>query len=368
MNCLDVNSPENAYTIFESLNDRGIDLSVLDLLKNHIFREAGQQNQALMQHNWTRMLAHLGDRKSDDFLKVFWTSRYGRIQRGRLFHELKQKYPKRIEVLSLSSELVNVAETYSDLDIADSELWRPYSAAAQEHVRALATLGSLQTHPILLAALESLSPEHMERLLERLVTLIVRYQLIGRGRTGRLEIGAAAVAEGIYSRKYVTPQDIWQQLRSIVPPNEEFELDFITYEERNATRARWLLRELEIEQWRQQHPTRAPQVAPLTDPAKVNLEHILPKNPDSTWDSVKAHDPELVRDYCDRLGNLCLLDKASNKREAARAFQAKAQAVYSKSEFLLTKELSTRYQEWNRQAIEQRQRNLAKLALRRWSL
>jgi hypothetical protein len=355
VNCLDVNSPENAYTIFESLNDRGIDLSVLDLLKNHIFREAGQQNQSLMQRNWTRLLAHLGDGKSDIFLKAFWTSRYGRIQRGRLFHELKQMYPNRTQVLSLSSELANIAETYADLDIADSELWRQYSAASQEHIHALSILGSLQTRPILLAALERFSPEHIERLLDRLLTLIVRYQLIGRGRTGRLEISAAAAAEGIYSKRLLTPQDVWQQLRPIIPPNEEFEQDFIAYEERDATRARWLLRELELERWRQQNPNRGPQVVPLTDPNKVNLEHILPKNPDNSWDLVKAQDADVVRDCCDRFGNLCLLDKASNKKEAARAYQAKAQAVYATSEFLLTKELSTQYQEWNRMAIEERQ-------------
>jgi integrase len=40
---------------------------------------------------------------------------------------------------------------------------------------------------------------------------------------------------------------VWQQLRPIIPPNEEFEQDFIAYEERDATRARWLLRELELE-------------------------------------------------------------------------------------------------------------------------
>ena len=183
-----------------------------------------------------------------------------------------------------------------------------------------------------------------------------------------LEIGAAVVAEGIYSKKLLTPQDVWQQLRPIVPPNEEFEQDFIGYEERNATRARWLLRELDMERWRQQNPSRAPQVAPLTDPDKVNLEHILPKHPDSSWDPVKTQDPDLVRDCCDRLGNLCLLDKASNKREAARNFQTKAQTVYASSEFLLTKELATQYQEWNRETVEKRQRSLAKLGLRRWSL
>lgn len=43
--CLHVASPEYAYIIFESLNDRGIDLSVLDLVKNHIFEKAGTSKE-----------------------------------------------------------------------------------------------------------------------------------------------------------------------------------------------------------------------------------------------------------------------------------------------------------------------------------
>lgn len=55
VNCLDVSAPENAYTIFESLNDRGIDLSVLDLLKNHLLRGAGT-NEAVILSNWSKMV------------------------------------------------------------------------------------------------------------------------------------------------------------------------------------------------------------------------------------------------------------------------------------------------------------------------
>lgn len=55
VNCLDVSAPENAYTIFESLNDRGIDLSVLDLLKNHLLRGT-PSNEAVILSNWTKMV------------------------------------------------------------------------------------------------------------------------------------------------------------------------------------------------------------------------------------------------------------------------------------------------------------------------
>ncbi len=41
--CMDVSSTDNAYVIFEALNDRGVDLSVLDLVKNYIFSKAGKR-------------------------------------------------------------------------------------------------------------------------------------------------------------------------------------------------------------------------------------------------------------------------------------------------------------------------------------
>ena len=42
-------------------------------------------------------------------------------------------------------------------------------------------------------------PHQMERLLRMLETIIVRYQLIGGGRTGRLEIVCARVAQAIFA-------------------------------------------------------------------------------------------------------------------------------------------------------------------------
>jgi hypothetical protein len=260
-----------------------------------------------------------------------------------------------------------VAETYANLEVADSDLWRRYSVASQEAVRALALLEGGQTHPILLAALERYSEGEMDILLQRLVTLILRYQLIGRGRTGRLEIKAAAVASGIYNRKLKGAKAVWEELKTILPPNDEFKQDFGKYEERRAPRARWLLRELELQEWKKRNPGKGVQTGPLVDPEKVNLEHVLPRNPDSSWGVVLKSDPVLVDECCNRLGNMCLLDKPTNKKQAARAFPDKATA-YRQSEFLLTRGIQEKCLEWNRAAIEKRQSRLAELALLAWSL
>ncbi|MEQ6889397.1 DUF262 domain-containing HNH endonuclease family protein [Halomonas sp. CS7] len=364
VNCLDVSAPENAYTIFESLNDRGIDLSVLDLLKNHLLREAGNK-EAVILSNWTKMISTIGDRKGDDFLKAFWTSRFGRIQRGRLFKELKSKYSSKTEVAQLSNDLARVADCYGNLEISDSDLWRRYSETTRTNIEALILLGAKQTHPILLSAIEKLSVTDVEKLTSYLVTVILRYQLIGRGRTGKLEIQSAAIASNIWSGKLKSAHAVWENLKAILPADEEFLEDFSRYAETKSARARWILRELEIQKWKNCNPGKSLQSEPVKDPSFVNLEHILPKNPSQDWADVISSDKEFITDCLNRLGNLCLLDKPNNKKEASGSYENKC-ITYKSSEFILTREVSEKHPHWDRAAVESRQKALASLAVERW--
>ena len=365
--CLHVTSPEYAYTIFEALNDRGIDLSVLDLVKNHIFDKAGKSHEHQIQQNWTRMLAHLRNKKSDSFLKAFWTSRHGRIQRGKLFREIKKKYGGRGDALELSRELARVAELYANLETWDSDVWSGHSTTCRRFVEDLSILGSLQTHSVLLSSLERFTATQMEKLLRRLVTLIVRYQVVGRGRTGRLEIKAADVAEGIYSGRLSTPAKVWKELKYIVPPDDEFKDDFGTYSETKEARARYVLHRLEKEAQRAASPTTPMQFESISDPAKVNLEHILPKKPDDSWATILQDDDELHRVHLNRIGNMCLLATKPNRREAARSYPEKS-STYSESAFLLTNSIPQQVRSWNRDAVMQRQLVLSGLAIRAWPL
>ena len=81
---LTVSSDGAAYTIFETLNDRGLDLSLLDLVKNYLFGQAEKKSPESirdMESRWTQMMATLQSVKADNFLKTFWTSRHGRTQK-----------------------------------------------------------------------------------------------------------------------------------------------------------------------------------------------------------------------------------------------------------------------------------------------
>ena len=362
---MNVASTANAYVIFESLNDRGLDLSVLDLVKNHLFGRSGHRLDEV-QSNWLTMLVNLTGRQADDFLKVFWTTRWGRIQRGKLFNEWRNRYAGLTPegVVSLSLDLAQTAERFSALEVPDHDVWSSYSRACKKAVKTLAMLGSRQAWPVMLAALERYDPDDMERLLEHLITLTVRYQTVGRRRTGLLEIAGARVARGIFRGDLNSPQKVWADYSSIVPNDKEFYEDFDRWTETKAARARYVLAELEKAEYRRSHNGAEPEAIPPWE--DLTLEHILPLNPGSEWaDEVNA-DPQLQQEYVDRIGNLCLLHGKQNKESSAKSFAFKSERIYAKSKLTLTRQVAQDFNEWTRASVERRQRELADLCILAW--
>jgi hypothetical protein len=66
---LSVASEEAAYTIFETLNDRGLDLSPLDLVRNHLFGKADEKSEDAvrdMEERWAQMMATLSNVRADN--------------------------------------------------------------------------------------------------------------------------------------------------------------------------------------------------------------------------------------------------------------------------------------------------------------
>ncbi|MCH7606042.1 MAG: DUF262 domain-containing protein [Chloroflexi bacterium] len=368
---MNVASTANAYVIFESLNDRGLDLSVMDLVKNHLFARSGGRvtggRLEEVQSNWINMLSNIAGKQSDDFLKVFWTSRWGRIQRGKLFHEWRRHYdgltPEK--VVTLSSDLAQASERFSALEVPDHEVWSPYSQRCKRLVKTLSMLGSRQTWPVMLAALEKFDPVEMERLLEHLVTLTVRYQLVGRGRTGLLEIASARVAHGVFQGGLNSPHKAWKEYSQIVPSDKDFLIDFARWSETKSVKARYVLAELEKAEYQRSHAGAEPEEIPPWE--ELTLEHILPVNPGSDWSVEISANPQLREEYIARLGNLCLLQGKINKDSSAKSFAYKRNQ-YAKSDLTLTSEVSQKYKEWNSGSIEARQQELAQLALLAWPL
>jgi hypothetical protein len=358
-----VPSSANAYVIFEVMNDRGLDLSVLDLVKNHLFARGGTRLPEI-QMNWAQMVSNLGDRPADDFLKVYWTSRFGRMQRGRLFYEWRQRFDSLSEAraVALTKELRTAADRFAALDIPDHDVWGGYSKECRRLLSSLGVLGNRQVRPIILAALEHFTERRMERLLRHLVTLTVRYQTVGKGRTGLLEIAAARAALGISSGHLKTPQDVWKSLGSLVPSNEDFRAQFCRYSETKPPRARYILAELEVVAYMREHQGKEPELVPWEE---LTLEHVFPRSPSGDWSNAISAAPDLP-EYVDRLGNLCLLLDKPGKELGNSGFPTKAKAGYKNSKLKLTSNIARDFGEWTPASIDARQDGLADLAIHAW--
>ena len=61
--CLELDSEADAYMIFESLNFRGQDLSVLDLVKNHIYSLTAEANRERISKEWALMRSNIAERR-----------------------------------------------------------------------------------------------------------------------------------------------------------------------------------------------------------------------------------------------------------------------------------------------------------------
>ncbi len=357
-----VPNEEMAYTIFETLNDRGIELSPLDLVKNHLFARAAAHSQArvkLMEARWAQMMQTLASVRSDQFLKAFWTSRHGRIRTRSLFDTFKKQYPDSETANDLSIELLAAAEQYAALETADDPVWAPHSSGTRALVRVLRIIGSQQAHPVMLAALARFDPPEMERLLRLLETCIVRYLHVGGGNTGRFETTCAILARKIYAAEITTATACHAELSDVYPADPEFRQAFSTKEEENNQKAQYFLRKLEMEA---QRAARGAMPGEL-EPGTLTVEHILPRNPGPEWDPVITQDPDVVDDCAFRLGNLCLLTEV-NRRLGREPFTEKVK-IYAASALLTTNELNG-HSEWGRTQIEARQNRLAGLAVATW--
>ena len=178
----------------------------------------------------------------------------------------------------------------------------------------------------------------MERLLRLLEAIIVRYQLIGGGRTGKLEIECARLAEAIFNGQIVdkdgvrtisNTSDVFQECHDIYPSDPTFEGEFTLARESNNQKAVYLLRKLEQEKLRREQQAKAQE----NELGAVTLEHVLQTRRQNGTTLLRVI-PLCVR-FTYRLGNMCLLIAGENRGVGRAAFDAK-KAVYGASTIGLT--------------------------------
>jgi len=84
----------NAFTIFETLNDRGLELAISDLWTNDLLGQADNRLTEV-QDNWTQMYSLLENTENEalvvTFLRQYWSSLHGLTRERDLYKKIKEK-------------------------------------------------------------------------------------------------------------------------------------------------------------------------------------------------------------------------------------------------------------------------------------
>lgn len=351
----------NAFVIFETLNDRGLELAISDLLKNYLFHRSGDKIQET-QNRWLTMVATL-ESASDDplvvtYLRHFAMSKYGLVREKELFGIIRKKVTSKKLALQFSTELSNTAKTYAGLINTDSDLWTGYDVETREAVYALNLLGMVQVRPLLLAILDKFDPKKVSVAFKRLVAVAVRFQIVGGAGGGTLERIYSDAARGVAEGKLNSIDDILKGF-STLPTDSIFISAFTVASISKQSLARYYLRMLESGV-----PGASGELVPSTDAGRVNLEHVLPINLSEKW--MKTWHPDDAKAYQRRLGNLAIMAAKINSAIGNEDFSAK-RAELKKSAFHFTKTIAQE-SVWDQSAIERRQAAMADVAAKVWSI
>ncbi|MDX1891078.1 DUF262 domain-containing protein [Mycolicibacterium sp. 050158] len=108
---------DNAASVFETLNDRGIGLSTPDLLRNLLLRRAsGADARSRVVSFWQDILGIADEASIDEFLRHFWVSKRGDVKARKLYREIKETIQAEdIDSVEFSKELAEAAVVYRDL-------------------------------------------------------------------------------------------------------------------------------------------------------------------------------------------------------------------------------------------------------------
>ena len=243
---------EDANLFFESLNARGKELAISDLVKNRLFLEAGNE-VSRAEPLWEKMEIELARGFITDYLRHFWIAK--KADSKNLIVREKQLYrlvveevrDKQLMALSLLKDLVDSATDY--IKINDYSVWPDddtYDKSLEESINDLQLFRVTQCNPLLLNAIQVLTvPKEIVKVFRIVANFSFRYFIIGNQSPGSLERETNKIAYGIRTGTLSSAQDVADAFRAI-NSDQAFRSDFslATFPKSRAKIARYTLARL----------------------------------------------------------------------------------------------------------------------------
>jgi uncharacterized protein with ParB-like and HNH nuclease domain len=353
---IEVKSELDAFKVFETLNARGVKLSTADLLKNYLFSKAAKLSELELEEAetlWQGISDSLQSNNLTVFIRHYWNSRYKLEKQHTLFKGIRNNIKDAEQSFTLLKSLENNVVFYAGFNNPYDEIW---SKDERKYLKVLGYLGVTTCYSLMLSALEFLPRKDFENLLKEIVAITFRYNVSGRN-PNEAETVFSKVAIQISKGELKSVRDITLQLKNLYVSDADF-IQLFSSAEINFRRKKDLIKYILIKM-EYQLSNQDNQV----EDAKSTIEHILPQNPSSVWDS--SFPPDIQSDYINRIGNYTLLEASINHKLSNEVSFDKKLEFYKKSNFTMTND-NLDFTEWSPGTLLQHQQKMAKWAKGIW--
>jgi uncharacterized protein with ParB-like and HNH nuclease domain len=354
-----VTEEEEAYTIFETLNARGMNLSFVDLIKNRLFKELSDTHpDDDAKTTWKNIRLVISSRDAvgtlETFVRHWWISKYSYVGEESIYKNFKKLWVEdRIDAKEFIKEFHSDAQTYIKIaspiqeDAKQQEEKFIYSALS-----AFKIFNITQQRPFLLSLFKS-REKRITKLddLKEIMFFLERFHFMFNAvcslRPSGIESSYSRAARDLQNasdkrRAKEIINVLKESLEARIPDEAVFtdkfkELKFYNGYTRDKKLIQYIFNKIE----------RSKLATNELAPENISLEHILCQS---------NNDKEIIG----KIGNLLPLSQELNEKAKDKLVVDKL-SIYQESQYSLPKEFAAGYPiPWNASAIDKRTESLAK--------
>ncbi|WP_426122467.1 DUF262 domain-containing protein [Pararhizobium sp. PWRC1-1] len=405
---LDVSNAKDAFKLFETINNRGLKLSLTDIIKNFMLGNAarfGDDQLETAKKSWSTLMTHLDGTDADSFFRYFLISKLqARVTKSKVIEDFRWFFMS--EVIE-TDKLPDRAYYYWDEEAEEDESegvdevkekLEEYAKATtqitfKEFLANLVSAGKAYGELISGDTGQKKIDRHLRNL--RMIKATQAYGFLMHLRVGGIDdatfVKVLKLTENFLVRRHVCREranetetlfahlceidplnplpDLIESYREYTPTDEKFQEDFASaqYPANIIERARYCLEQFEIAKHGEH------QELAVLGSDEVHVEHIIPQKiqprrnrPEQEGWLLYLGDKAVHRHTRNvgRIGNLTLFAGALNIIASNNPFDAKKNN-YQKSSILLTKALS-KHTHFRFPQVDARSKELAAIAVTRW--
>ncbi len=353
---IELDDEDDAYIIFETLNTRGKDLSIGDLVKNYLTKNIKPSNKSvdMPKDKWNIIRANIDsttkDLDLDTFLLHVWLSKYEYTTAKTLFKKLKTSIDPTQSKDFLDNLLID-SNTYKNIFDTDTRKWTRNELPLKNSLANLYGFGVTQQTPMVLSIMREYSKQNLKyKYAKEALEAIEHFHYIFTAITSQRSSGGIATMYSTYGRKLANAKDdqeriliireLRKKMREKIPTLDEFISAFKTLKFTNGNIKHKKIIQYSLAKY-DKHFNRN---GATLNYSLMTIEHILPQNPIK---KEKDHD-----EFVGKIGNLILIDDKINKKLGTKNFVDKKNILLDTS--IHIDEILKRSTEWTVKEIENR--------------